>query len=158
MTQPCRAYESLEAQGATVRRRGHVPGTDSAGVTLDGSRPLDADLLPGLRNRADARSVVIDVIQGDRERSTADAPLYAATDNEQCDGCAGKSQHDEPRKRDTEHLAPEPSLRLGVSTDGHIHPFPARHPGGTAEHRSRSEEHTSELQSRENLVCRLLLE
>src|SRR5690606_20754107 len=27
-----------------------------------------------------------------------------------------------------------------------------------AEHRARSEEHTSELQSRENLVCRLLLE
>src|SRR5690606_42151315 len=31
----------------------------------------------------------------------------------------------------------------------------ARHPGGNAR---RSEEHTSELQSRENLVCRLLLE
>src|SRR5690606_40360965 len=28
----------------------------------------------------------------------------------------------------------------------------------TPEHRRRSEEHTSELQSRENLVCRLLLE
>src|SRR5690606_23261173 len=30
--------------------------------------------------------------------------------------------------------------------------------GGGANHRFRSEEHTSELQSRENLVCRLLLE
>src|SRR5690606_40826068 len=29
---------------------------------------------------------------------------------------------------------------------------------GTAEWQNRSEEHTSELQSRENLVCRLLLE
>src|SRR6202044_4197684 len=29
---------------------------------------------------------------------------------------------------------------------------------GDEPHRSRSEEHTSELQSRENLVCRLLLE
>src|SRR5690606_41556262 len=29
---------------------------------------------------------------------------------------------------------------------------------GIAGHRTRSEEHTSELQSRENLVCRLLLE
>src|SRR5436309_4831201 len=29
---------------------------------------------------------------------------------------------------------------------------------GVGEHRPRSEEHTSELQSRENLVCRLLLE
>src|SRR5690606_41944262 len=31
-------------------------------------------------------------------------------------------------------------------------------PGGEAVRRERSEEHTSELQSRENLVCRLLLE
>src|SRR5690606_41920620 len=31
-------------------------------------------------------------------------------------------------------------------------------PGGGAAHLPRSEEHTSELQSRENLVCRLLLE
>src|SRR5215475_4049231 len=30
--------------------------------------------------------------------------------------------------------------------------------GGTTKYPSRSEEHTSELQSRENLVCRLLLE
>src|SRR5207302_3301775 len=31
-------------------------------------------------------------------------------------------------------------------------------PGGASRGRNRSEEHTSELQSRENLVCRLLLE
>src|SRR5690606_41429664 len=31
-------------------------------------------------------------------------------------------------------------------------------PDGTAGHPERSEEHTSELQSRQNLVCRLLLE
>src|SRR5690606_41813674 len=40
-------------------------------------------------------------------------------------------------------------------------PFPAENPAksGTASGlRGRSEEHTSELQSRENLVCRLLLE
>src|SRR3712207_8570767 len=36
---------------------------------------------------------------------------------------------------------------------------PALHdPGLLAEHRRRSEEHTSELQSRQYLVCRLLLE
>src|SRR5436309_14385927 len=36
----------------------------------------------------------------------------------------------------------------------------SRRPPGrpTRRHRRRSEEHTSELQSRENLVCRLLLE
>src|SRR5690606_41297220 len=33
-----------------------------------------------------------------------------------------------------------------------------RLPGGPVEAGTRSEEHTSELQSRENLVCRLLLE
>src|SRR5690606_42155505 len=32
------------------------------------------------------------------------------------------------------------------------------HPGQSGDHQERSEEHTSELQSRENLVCRLLLE
>src|SRR5207302_4836767 len=35
-------------------------------------------------------------------------------------------------------------------------PFPER--GNRPSRRGRSEEHTSELQSRENLVCRLLLE
>src|SRR5690606_40890371 len=34
----------------------------------------------------------------------------------------------------------------------------AMHCSFTVSHDSRSEEHTSELQSRENLVCRLLLE
>src|SRR6266511_5749882 len=37
-------------------------------------------------------------------------------------------------------------------------PGTSRGPGGAGEGRPRSEEHTSELQSRENLVCRLLLE
>src|SRR5690606_41985950 len=35
---------------------------------------------------------------------------------------------------------------------------PRPHPGDGASRAARSEEHTSELQSRENLVCRLLLE
>src|SRR5690606_42131044 len=43
---------------------------------------------------------------------------------------------------------PRPSSRAPPC--GRTHPRPVR--------RSRSEEHTSELQSRENLVCRLLLE
>src|SRR5690606_41621171 len=38
------------------------------------------------------------------------------------------------------------------------HPTPRRPLGRHREPRQRSEEHTSELQSRENLVCRLLLE
>src|SRR2546430_13690589 len=38
------------------------------------------------------------------------------------------------------------------------HGFPARHLNGRFRRRERSEEHTSELQSQSNLVCRLLLE
>src|SRR5207302_10175636 len=40
----------------------------------------------------------------------------------------------------------------------HCVPFPAGGPEGSIGKPLRSEEHTSELQSRENLVCRLLLE
>src|SRR5207302_10920187 len=52
----------------------------------------------------------------------------------------------------------QPQLRVSL----HRGPLVANHEGGQVrlprlEHR-RSEEHTSELQSRENLVCRLLLE
>src|SRR5690606_40378929 len=39
-----------------------------------------------------------------------------------------------------------------------VHPAPTKQPITTAPSPIRSEEHTSELQSRENLVCRLLLE
>src|SRR5690606_40692177 len=39
-----------------------------------------------------------------------------------------------------------------------VHPAGRGDPRRPAAHRFRSEEHTSELQSRENLVCRLLLE
>src|SRR5690349_23172941 len=45
----------------------------------------------------------------------------------------------------------------GVLTAGNAHPDqPVAHPRGPGQH--RSEEHTSELQSRRDLVCRLLLE
>src|SRR5690606_41825606 len=43
--------------------------------------------------------------------------------------------------------------RLSLRGEGRYHGGDRQH-----HHRSRSEEHTSELQSRENLVCRLLLE
>src|SRR6266511_6279626 len=39
-----------------------------------------------------------------------------------------------------------------------VPPLVLSHPGAKFSPTSRSEEHTSELQSRENLVCRLLLE
>src|SRR5690606_39883610 len=47
-------------------------------------------------------------------------------------------------------------LRLASSSASAARWF--RLPSGRASPSSRSEEHTSELQSRENLVCRLLLE
>src|SRR5690606_42165396 len=60
-----------------------------------------------------------------------------------------------------QHELEHPSgLRL-ASPGGADRPRPhRRHPGRerAAESACRSEEHTSELQSRENLVCRLLLE
>src|SRR2546430_13518501 len=48
----------------------------------------------------------------------------------------------------------------GRSTHGtRVLPAPShQHHSRAASHRSRSEEHTSELQSQSNLVCRLLLE
>src|SRR5690606_31590941 len=54
--------------------------------------------------------------------------------------------------------APAPAVRTERPRwSGRSHFLPG-HPVRTVGRRSRSEEHTSELQSRENLVCRLLLE
>src|SRR3712207_8337745 len=51
---------------------------------------------------------------------------------------------------------PEPLARRGREEDcGHLSRLPGR---GAVRPRRRSEEHTSELQSRQYLVCRLLLE
>src|SRR5690606_40447401 len=56
------------------------------------------------------------------------------------------------------------ALRRALEARRHADAGPAADPGQHAEvllavaHPGRSEEHTSELQSRENLVCRLLLE
>src|SRR5690606_41976471 len=54
-----------------------------------------------------------------------------------------------------------PGPRHAGSTPASRHGRPCHHPRGREPRPSlgpRSEEHTSELQSRENLVCRLLLE
>src|SRR3989442_11475324 len=56
--------------------------------------------------------------------------------------------------------APERALDLGerVPPDEPLQRGPTHHPGAPGASRRRSEEHTSELQSRPHLVCRLLLE
>src|SRR2546430_11513762 len=59
---------------------------------------------------------------------------------------------------DQEHVVQEPPRQLGVHAEGR-RPFPLRDRLGHASPpATRSEEHTSELQSQSNLVCRLLLE
>src|SRR3712207_8990547 len=54
----------------------------------------------------------------------------------------------------------EADLHWGAQRRGHhLSETRSKHPGNNpCGHRSRSEEHTSELQSRQYLVCRLLLE
>src|SRR5690606_40544113 len=66
-----------------------------------------------------------------------------------------------PGSDDSRWLRPQRSPRVQRHSRGQypgLRP-PARHPAPWSDLRlGRSEEHTSELQSRENLVCRLLLE
>src|SRR5690606_41828156 len=65
----------------------------------------------------------------------------------------------QPRCRINADLSNLMSLFMHLCLDGSLSdvgPFPA--PSGPFSTDLRSEEHTSELQSRENLVCRLLLE
>src|SRR2546422_2974476 len=58
-----------------------------------------------------------------------------------------------PRARSRRHVAPHPAVARGGRL---LHVAPGSRSGGAG--RDRSEEHTSELQSRLHLVCRLLLE
>src|SRR5438034_11713821 len=58
------------------------------------------------------------------------------------------------RCRDDEHIHPFPLLNLGGCRALHVD----GHQPDAAIHYARSEEHTSELQSHSDLVCRLLLE
>src|SRR5438132_10911316 len=55
-------------------------------------------------------------------------------------------------------LAGRPHRRRRVAGDGHAGPPPLRPHGHGERGAPRSEEHTSELQSHSDLVCRLLLE
>src|SRR5690349_23646147 len=54
-------------------------------------------------------------------------------------------------------MADSTALPDDLVQPGHVFPLRAR-PGGVLQRAGRSEEHTSELQSRRDLVCRLLLE
>src|SRR5690606_42129176 len=73
--------------------------------------------------------------------------------------------HSFPTRRSSDLFQPFSDDRFRLSTGSAIHPIRVHVSGvdkveaGVGESiQDRSEEHTSELQSRENLVCRLLLE
>src|SRR5690606_41489150 len=57
-----------------------------------------------------------------------------------------------------QRLLQRPGLRVGAVEDREVAPLPLLREAPHRDLVRRSEEHTSELQSRENLVCRLLLE
>src|SRR5690606_41847264 len=93
-------------------------------------------------------------------KATATTEIYTLSLHDAlpiCPGCPAVDQGQlrgppQPDAGGHRHLVADPLLR---------HPQrPALHPALEEQRqpRSRSEEHTSELQSRENLVCRLLLE
>src|SRR5438874_8524523 len=69
--------------------------------------------------------------------------------------------HSFPTRRSSDLAGVKPATRA-ASASVRSGPSPAcserRNAGGSVSTRSRSEEHTSELQSRRELVCRLLLE
>src|SRR5690606_41967386 len=75
-----------------------------------------------------------------------------------CSG-AHRDLHSFPTRRSSDLKLPQPDARHGASAR---RPGERRRAAGRGAARggpmTRSEEHTSELQSRENLVCRLLLE
>src|SRR2546430_4312811 len=69
------------------------------------------------------------------------------------DVCSSDLVSREPRPRRRFWLPGAPNLSTGNRL-----PFPAEQRPFRVRQRNRSEEHTSELQSQSNLVCRLLLE
>src|SRR2546430_11936960 len=87
----------------------------------------------------------------DDERLIADLPPVASRlHGARCGAAAAVTARDDAHLQSLlEQLAREPDGERGLAgaTDGEI-----------ADHHHRSEEHTSELQSQSNLVCRLLLE
>src|SRR5690606_40831602 len=79
--------------------------------------------------------------------------LFRSCREEQADAGAGRVRHGKDGARVQAH-GPRGRRRV-LRVRGRRDRFPVVRPQGI---RARSEEHTSELQSRENLVCRLLLE
>src|SRR5436309_10554301 len=95
-------------------------------------------------------------------------PIYAPDPSLSCDPTNPRALHSLPTRRSSDLSWPRPttpsknavieSAIVWILLVPCVRGRPARadHPGESR--RWRSEEHTSELQSRENIVCRLLLE
>src|SRR2546421_7816679 len=64
----------------------------------------------------------------------------------------------QPHRADLSKALVDPSHRPGAHHDSHRAEHEVDRPNGVFIEPERSEEHTSELQSRSDLVCRLLLE
>src|SRR5215475_7914730 len=95
-----------------------------------------------------SRLLRIDQDEGDAAR------LGAAIDP----GVIGALLHQYVARLEMNFRFVEQHVDLAGHDDGIIHRASAVHGGMARWQSARSEEHTSELQSRENLVCRLLLE
>ena len=96
------------------------------------------------------RSIYAEILVTARDRKWLDYAILAATGHASstimCDCEAGVDRYIGPGSDNSE---PTPDGRLGAVLQFHVPRFRKDR---------RSEEHTSELQSRRNLVCRLLLE
>src|SRR5690606_42162133 len=77
---------------------------------------------------------------------------------------APRALHSFPTRRSSDLVQDQPVMRMAPERPGHallqlrLHLLRRLSPGQPGAVADRSEEHTSELQSREKLVCRLLLE
>src|SRR6266511_5995312 len=104
-------------------------------------------------------------LQREEPRGLAPAELRHGAVRPQPQPCEREGERERPRRaeREPEAAAPEAGEARrreregGVEGEDHRGGPPRRVPE-PRDRRERSEEHTSELQSRENLVCRLLLE
>src|SRR5205807_7668332 len=95
-------------------------------------------------------------------RHHRDLPSFPTRRSSDLFGCGGQTQHDLPRRRlllRRLRRQQRPTIRHGP-VEHRTCPFRRPAPLGAVSQRERhrSEEHTSELQSPCNLVCRLLLE
>src|SRR5215475_11079738 len=119
-------------------------------IPATASNPHTAAVALALRVTRFLRSVVVPIdvrrISPRRSRRSCHRPMTGPRRSRRLRNCGPRSCRSRRSRRGPSHRCRGPSRR-----------FPS-HDRQSCYSRRRSEEHTSELQSRENLVCRLLLE